>query len=102
MTQLSQSKSSVLGVRDVITFSNVAGAGFGSSSTSNSTSQEKSHIPSPALDDASSSSAYSEKESRCMRKKRKTPLTPDAETVSWKFDEVVSKIIECIESVNAS
>ena len=94
MTQLSQSESSVLGVRDVTTFSNLAEAGFGSSSTSNSTSQEKSRTPSPALDDVSSSSAHSEKESRCMRKKRKTPLTSDAEIVSWKFDEVVSKIIE--------
>ena len=102
MTQLSQSESSVLGVRDVITFSNVAEAGFGSSSTSNSISQEESGTPSPALDDASSSSAHSEKESRCMRKKWKTPLTPDAKIVSWKFDEVVSKIVECIESVNAS
>ena len=60
----------VLRVRDVVTFSNVAGAGSESQNTSNTTSQEgsSSGTPSPAPADTSSSSADSEKESRRMRK----------------------------------
>ena len=75
----------VLGVRDLVMFSNVAGAGSESSNTSNTTSQEESSSgtpspsPSPSPANTSSSSVESEKESRRMRKKRKTPQTPDTE-----------------------
>ena len=83
----------VLGIRDVITctFSNVAGAGSESQNTSNTTSQEgsSSGTPSPAPADTSSSSADSEKESRHMRKKRKTPQTPDAENETGKVMKTV-------------
>ena len=84
----------VLGVRDLVMFSNVAGAGSESSNTSNTTSQEESSSgtssPSPSPANTSSSSAESEKESRRMRKKRKTPQTPDTENETEKVMKTIT------------
>lgn len=84
----------VLGVRDLVMFSNVAGAGLESSNTSNTTSQEESSSgtssPSPSPANTSSSSAESEKESRRMRKKRKTPQTPDTENETEKVMKTIT------------
>ena len=88
----------VLGVRDLVMFSNVAGAGSESSNTSNTTSQEESSSgtpspsPSPSPANTSSSSVESEKESRRMRKKRKTPQTPDTENET---EKVMKKWKKC-------
>ena len=91
----------VLGVRDVVTFSNVAGAGSESSNTSSTASHEESSsgTPSPAPADTSSSSAESEKESRRMRKKRKTPQTPEAENEIGKVMKTVTDQGERIAGV---
>lgn len=90
----------VLGVRDVVTFSNVAGAGSESSSKSNATSQEESSSGTPSAPaDSSTSSADSEKESRRMRKKRKTPQTPDPENETGKVMKTVTDQGERIASV---
>lgn len=91
----------VLGVRDVVTFSNVAGAGSESSNTSSTASHEESSSgrPSPAPADTSSSSAESEKESRRMRKKRKTPQTPEAENEIGKVMKTVTDQGERIAGV---
>ena len=84
----------VLGVRDLVMFSNEAGAGSESSNTSNTTSQEESSSgassPSPSPANTSSSSAESEKESRRMRKKRKTPQTPDTENETEKVMKTIT------------
>ena len=85
----------VLGVRDLVMFSNVAGAG---SESSNTTSQEESSSgtpspsPSPSPANTSSSSVESEKESRRMGKKRKTPQTPDTENET---EKVMKKWEKC-------
>ena len=90
----------VLGVRDLVMFSNVAGAGLESSNT---TSQEESSsgTPSPSTSPAntSSSSAESEKESRRMRKKRKTPQTPDTENETEKVMKTITDQGERIAGV---
>ena len=86
----------VLGVRDLVMFSNVAGAGSENSNMSNTTSQEESSSstpspsPSPSPANTSSSSAESEKESRRMRKKRKTPQTPDTENETKKVMKTIT------------
>lgn len=93
----------VLGVRDLVMFSNVAGAGSESSNTSNTTSQEESSSgtpsPSPSPANTSSSSAESEKESRRMRKKRKTPQTPDTENETEKVTKTITDQGERIAGV---
>ena len=93
----------VLGVRDLVMFSNVAGAGSESSNTSNTTSQEESSSgtpsPSPSPANTSSSSAESEKESRRMRKKRKTPQTPDTENKTKKVMKTITDQGERIAGV---
>lgn len=93
----------VLGVRDLVMFSNVAGAGSESSNTSNTTSQEESSSgtpsPSPSPANTSSSSAESEKESRRMRKKRKTPQTPDTENETEKVMKTITDQGERIAGV---
>ena len=91
----------MLGVRDVVTFSNVAGAGSESSSKSNATSQEESlsGTPSRAPADTSTSSADNEKESRRMREKRKIPQTPDPENETGKVMKTVTDQRERIASV---
>ena len=93
----------VLGVRDLIMFSNVAGAGSENSNTSNTTSQEESSSgtssPSPSPANTSSSSAESEKESRRMRKKRKTPQTPDTENETKKVMKTITDQGERIAGV---
>lgn len=93
----------VLGVHDLVMFSNVAGAGSESSNTSNTTSQEESSSgtpsPSPSPANTSSSSAESEKESRRMRKKRKTPQTPDTENETEKVTKTITDQGERIAGV---
>lgn len=93
----------VLGVRDLVMFSNVAGAGSESSNKSNTTSQEESSSgtpsPSPSPANTSSSSAESEKESRRMRKKRKTPQTPDTENETEKVTKTITDQGERIAGV---
>lgn len=93
----------VLGVRDLVMFSNVAGAGSESSNKSNTTSQEESSSgtpsPSPSPANTSSSSAESEKESRRMRKKRKTPQTPDTENETEKVMKTITDQGERIAGV---
>ena len=91
----------VLGVRDVVTFSNVVGAGSESSSKSNATSQEESSpgTPSPAPANTSTSSSDSEKQSKRMGKKRKTPQTLDPENETGKVMKTVTDQGERIASV---
>lgn len=91
----------VLGVCDLVMFSNVAGAGSESSNTSNTTSQEESSsgTPSPSPANTSSSSAESEKESRRRRKKRKTPQTSDTENETEKVMKTITDQGERIAGV---
>lgn len=91
----------VLGVRDLIMFSNIAGAGSESSNTSNTTSQEESSsgTPSPSPANTSSSSVESEKESKRMRKKRKTPQTLDTENETEKVMKTITDQGERIAGV---
>lgn len=89
----------VLGVRDLLMFSNVAGAGSESSNTSNTTSQEESSSgtpspsPSPSPANTSSSSVESEKESRRMRKKE-DPTDPWYRKRNRKSHEEMEKMQE--------
>ncbi|KAL9964410.1 hypothetical protein ACROYT_G028051 [Oculina patagonica] len=99
----------ILGVRDVVTFTNVAAAGSESSSPPNTTSQERqeesssgtpsSGTPSPVPADASSSSADSEKEKRRVRKKRKNPQAPEEENETGKVMKTVTDQGERIANV---
>ena len=91
----------VLGVRAVVTFCSVVGAGSESSSKSNATSQEESSpgTPSPAPANTSTSSSDSEKQSKRMGKKRKTPQTLDPENETGKVMKTVTDQGERIASV---